>query len=69
MSTSAHPGAGEPDFTPGAGASTDQQVTGTSETGTFTTDEAPTADTPADGSTNAGINQTRANRPDPEPQS
>ncbi|AGL19651.1 hypothetical protein L083_6141 [Actinoplanes sp. N902-109] len=37
-------------------------MTGSSEQGTFLTGEAPTADTPADGSTNAGINATRANR-------
>lgn len=39
-----------------AGASTDQHVSGTAETGTFTTDQAPTGDTPAHGSSNAGIN-------------
>jgi len=47
---------------PEAGSSTDQYVSGAAETGTFTTDETPTADTPADGSTNAGINATGANR-------
>jgi hypothetical protein len=45
-----------------AGSNTDQHVTGAPETGTFTTDEAPTADTPVHGSSNAGINSTRANR-------
>jgi hypothetical protein len=45
-----------------AGSSTDQHVTGAPETGTFTTDKAPTADTPVHGSSNAGINVTRANR-------
>jgi hypothetical protein len=63
MSTSAHPGAGKPDFTADAGSSTDQYVTGRPEEGAFLTDRAPTADTPADGSTNAGVNATRANRP------
>lgn len=43
-------------FTPNAGGSTDQHITGSRETGTFLTDEPPTADTPADGSTNAGLN-------------
>jgi hypothetical protein len=47
-----------------AGSSTDQHVTGTEETGTFITDEPPTATTPANGSGNAGVNQTRANRQD-----
>ena len=35
------------------------------EPGTFTTDEPPTADTPAHGSTNAGINKLGANRTEP----
>ena len=42
-------------FTAKAGH-TDQHITGTPETGTFLTDQPPTADTPADGSTNAGLN-------------
>ncbi|MBB4742641.1 hypothetical protein BJY16_006100 [Actinoplanes octamycinicus] len=53
-----------------AGASTDQHTSGHREQGTFQTDEPPTSATPADGSTNAGINQHHANRPasdtDPE---
>ncbi|BCJ48026.1 hypothetical protein GCM10010168_23850 [Actinoplanes ianthinogenes] len=48
-----------------AGASTDQHISGPQEQGTFTTDEPPTATTPADGSSNAGINRLRANRPGP----
>jgi hypothetical protein len=44
------------------GSSTDQYVTGDPETGSFITDRAPTADTPATGSSNAGINATGANR-------
>ena len=46
-------------------ASTDQHVTGSDETGEFITDRAPTADTPADGSSNAGINRTGGNLQDP----
>ena len=52
------------DVTANAGSIADQHVTGAPETGTFTTDEAPTADTPAHGSSNIGINATGANRPD-----
>jgi hypothetical protein len=48
-----------------AGSSTDQHVTGRDEDGKFQTDKEPVADTPADGSTNAGINETKANRPEP----
>ncbi|GIF13581.1 hypothetical protein [Actinoplanes teichomyceticus] len=52
------------------GAGTDQHPRGFAERGTFTTDEPPAADTPADGSSNAGINARRANRPgaDDDPQ-
>jgi hypothetical protein len=49
-----------------AGASTDQYVTGSTETGDFLTDKAPASDTPANGSSNAGVNSTRANRVDVE---
>ncbi len=49
------------------GGSTDQHVTGTGETGEFLTDQAPTATTPATGSSNAGINSTRANHPHFDP--
>ncbi|MEV4351573.1 hypothetical protein AB0J83_44520 [Actinoplanes sp. NPDC049596] len=48
-----------------AGSSTDQHVSGLEEHGEFTTDKTPTATTPADGSTNAGINETKANRQEP----
>lgn len=65
MSSSAHPDADEDGFTPDAGSSTDQQPTGLEETGTFSTDEPTTADTPVHGSSNAGINQTGANRAEP----
>ena len=50
------PSGSEDGFTPGAGNSTDQHITGAAETGDFVTDEAPTADTPAHGSTTAGLN-------------
>jgi hypothetical protein len=46
--------ADEDGFTAGAGPSTDQNITGGEETGTFQTDKAPTADTPVHGSGNAG---------------
>jgi hypothetical protein len=59
MSNSGNVDPGVEKDVPNAGASTDQHVSGTAETGTFTTDRAPTADTPADGSTNAGINAHR----------
>ena len=49
-----------------AGSSTDQHVTGSSDAGTFITDEAPDAGTPAHGSSNAGVNATGGNRPDAE---
>jgi hypothetical protein len=52
------------DFTANAGSIADQHVTGSEETGTFITDKAPTAGTQAHGSSNAGVNQTGANRPD-----
>jgi hypothetical protein len=45
-------------------ASTDQHITGSPETGDFITDQAPTATTPAHGSSNAGVNATGANKPD-----
>lgn len=45
-----------------AGASADQHITGGPEEGTFLTDQPPTADTPAAGSSNQGINERRANR-------
>jgi hypothetical protein len=62
MSSNAH--AGEEHSTDAAGGHTDLHLTGGPETGTFTTDEAPTADTPSHGSSNAGINKTGANRTD-----
>jgi hypothetical protein len=63
MSSSADEGAGTEDFPAGVGSSTDQHVTGSAEDGAFITDKAPAADTPAHGSSNAGINATGANRP------
>jgi hypothetical protein len=62
MSSSADVGAGKGDFPASRGSSTEQQVTGAEETGTFITDEPPTADTPVHGSSNAGINAVGANR-------
>ncbi|GLZ00242.1 hypothetical protein [Actinoplanes sp. NBRC 103695] len=52
--------------TPNAGSETDQHITGSDETGDFQTDKAPTADTPSGGSSNIGINKTKANRVEPE---
>ena len=46
--------ADEDGFTAGAGPSSDQNITGAEETGTFQTDKAPAADTPVHGSGNAG---------------
>jgi hypothetical protein len=50
------------------GASTEQHISGLEEEGTFITDEPPTSKTPANGSSNAGINRLKANRQDPEPE-
>jgi len=47
-----------------AGSSVDQHVTGTDETGEFVTGDEATGRTPSHGSSNAGVNQTKANRPD-----
>jgi len=54
----------EDEVVPDAGNITDQHITGAPETGTFPTDEPPTADTPVHGSSNADINAVGANRPD-----
>ncbi|MCU7730469.1 hypothetical protein ODJ79_42695 [Actinoplanes sp. KI2] len=48
-----------------AGGSTDQHISGLEEEGTFLTDEPPTF-TPANGSSNRGINKLHANREDVE---
>jgi hypothetical protein len=45
-----------------SGGSTDQHVSGVDETEVFPTDEPPTARTPSHGSSNRGINTTKANR-------
>ena len=50
------------------GGSTDQHITGADEEGTFLTDEPPTSKTPANGSSNQGINELKANRQKPEPE-
>ena len=47
-----------------AGSSADQYITGDPETGEFTTDKPPSSSTPSNGSSNAGINETKANRPE-----
>jgi hypothetical protein len=47
-----------------AGGSTDQYVTGSGEDGAFLTDQPPKL-TPANGSSNAGINARHANRAKP----
>jgi hypothetical protein len=52
--------------TENAGASTDQHVSGTEETGKSIVDQPPTSETPADGSSNKGINDLKANRPQPD---
>ena len=49
-----------------AGGSTDQHISGHDEEGTFLTDEPPTSKTPANGSSNQGINKVHANREDVE---
>jgi hypothetical protein len=50
------------------GASTDQHITGNDEEETFLTDQPPTSKTPANGSSNAGVNKSRANQQEPEAQ-
>ncbi|MEU4241282.1 hypothetical protein [Actinoplanes sp. NPDC026619] len=47
-----------------AGAHGDTYITGSKETGTFQTDKPPTSATPANGSSNVGINKLHANRED-----
>ena len=54
--------------TPNAGSSTDQNVSGLPETNDFPVDGPPTGETPADGSSNAGINELRSNRAEGEEQ-
>jgi hypothetical protein len=63
MSSDAQPGTGE-DATTDSGSSTDQHVTGAEETGTFITDQAPTGNTPAHGSSNEVFNKAGGNRVD-----
>ena len=50
------------DATETAGPSTDQHITGKEETGQAIVDQPPTSTTPATGSSNKGINDTKANR-------
>jgi len=49
-----------------SGGSTDQHVSGLEEEGTFLTDQPPTSTTPANGSSNQGVNKLHANRQDVE---
>lgn len=67
MTSDPQPGAGDDDVVTDAGSSTDQHVTGAPETGTFLTDQAPSADTQAHGSSNAGVNNTHAGDPQGDP--
>jgi hypothetical protein len=62
MSSSGNADAGEK-IEANAGSSTDQYASGAAETGTFLTDQAPAADTPVHGSSNAGINDADAESP------
>ena len=55
---------GDDGFRSSAGPSTDQNITGDPETGEFTTDKPPTTTTPANGSSNIGINTRHGNRDD-----
>ena len=64
MSSDTQANAGDKDFTAGAGSSADQHVTGAEETGTFITDQAPTGNTPAHGSSNKIFNEAGGNDPD-----
>jgi len=66
MTSDPQTGAGKARADDNLGSSTEQHITGAEETGTFVTDEPPTGATPAHGSSNAGINERRANRPDQE---
>ncbi|GAB2576366.1 hypothetical protein Aab01nite_13150 [Paractinoplanes abujensis] len=52
--------------TSNAGPSTDQHITGAPETDPFPTDNPPGSATPATGSSNKGVNATRANRGEDE---
>jgi hypothetical protein len=62
MSSGTQSDAGRHDATGAVGSSTQQHVTGAAETGTFITDETPTGDTPAHGSSNAVFNDAGGNR-------
>jgi hypothetical protein len=61
MSTEQAP---EYDVVENAGAGTDQHVTGHPERGESLVDQPPVSTTPAHGSSNKGVNTTRANRVD-----
>lgn len=60
MSNSGNTDTGTEKIVANGGSSTDQYLSGAAETGTFLTDQAPAADTPVHGSSNAGINDADA---------
>jgi len=64
MSSDAQPDTPQSESTANAGSIADQHVTGAEETGEFVTGDEATGRTPSHGSSNAGVNQTKANRPD-----
>ena len=64
MSTAAHQN--DPEFREDAGSSADQHITGTTEDGSFTTDEQP-GGTPVHGSSNKVFNAADGNDPDRMP--
>ncbi len=64
MTTSPQADDGRDHATVDSGSSTDQQISGFEETGSFTTDEEPTGGTPAHGSSNVIFNETGGNRVD-----
>jgi hypothetical protein len=59
MSNSGNVDPGQEKDIPGAGSSTDQHVSGAAETGSFTTDQPPTGDTPSHGSSDTGITSVK----------
>jgi hypothetical protein len=66
MTSQPDTGAGRGDFDESLGSQAEQHITGHEEDGSFITDEPPTDQTPAHGSSNIGINERRANRQEPE---
>jgi hypothetical protein len=66
MTSEPDTGAGRHRAEDSLGSETEQHITGAEEDGSFITDEPPTDQTPAHGSSNIGINERRANRQEPE---